>query len=88
MESFDFAIPKGKSLGKTARFVPLGAGSSAVEQEPFKLLVVGSNPSRLTEKFHMLLRRGFFIDLGRFASNLKRSAILDAKRSTHLPAHS
>jgi hypothetical protein len=26
------------------------AGSSAVEQEPFKLLVTGSNPVRLTHK--------------------------------------
>lgn len=85
--SADFAILKGKSLGKTVRFVPFGAGSSAVEQEPFKLLVVGSNPTRLTEKSLMLLHRGFFNDLMRFVPNLKRSAMLDAKRSMYHPAH-
>ena len=47
------------------------AGSSAVEQEPFKLLVTGSNPVRLTTKILCICTEFFVDDLDRIVSNLE-----------------
>lgn len=59
------------------------AGSSAVEQEPFKLLVTGSNPVRLTHKKSQVLYLVFFVrDKNDLFTNLVVSEASSAIRLT------